>query len=134
MTTAYKNTDVPIHKSREGIEKLLMRVGARGFRWESDLQASREAIAAILNWEGRTVGFRLGVQYEKGDERNRRQVMRALYWYLKSKIEAIEFGLFDLEEEFLPYLLTASGRTVSEELEKDPRFEIKALPDPDGTR
>ena len=124
--TAYNATRVGVSKTRDDIEKLLAKVGVVGFRWGSDLQNSAETIEAALDWKGRHVGFRLTVQYD--DEQHRKQVMRALYWYMKSKIEAIEFGLVDLEREFLPYLLTTTGETVADMLEHDERFEIKALP------
>ena len=50
------------------------------------------------------------------DEKQRKQILRALYWFLKAKIEAIQFGLVELEQEFLPYLLTSEGRTVFEHI------------------
>ncbi len=124
--TAYKQTTVSASKSRDDIEKLLAKVGVVGFRWGSNLQNAEETIEAALDWKGRRVGFRITVKYD--DEKHRRQVMRALYWYMKSKIEAIEFGLVELEREFLPYLLTNTGKTVADMLANDARFEIKALP------
>jgi len=42
--------------------------------------------------------------------------MRGLYWYLKVKVEAVQLGIVELEQEFLPYLLTAKGTTVYDEL------------------
>ncbi len=109
---SYINTPVAPGKTKDDIETLLQRVGAVGFRW-STFQG-RDTLEAGLEWQERNVAFRLTVDYE--DERQRKQRLRALYWYLKAKIEAIQFGLVDLEREFLPYLLTASGRTVFEEI------------------
>jgi hypothetical protein len=73
-----------------------------------------EILEAGLEWNGREVAFRLKVGYE--DDQERKQRLRALYWYLKAKVEAIMFGLVDLEREFLPYLLTADGETVFDHL------------------
>ena len=109
---SYVNTAVPPHKSKEQVEELLQRVGAVGFRWSSF--QGRETLEAGLEWGGGRLAFRLQVDYE--DDRERKQKLRALYWYLKAKVEAIQFGLVDLEQEFLPYMLTPSGRTVFEEI------------------
>ena len=37
-----------------------------------------------------------------------RQVWRVAYWWLKSKLEAVAFGLVEFEEDFLPYMLLAN--------------------------
>ena len=123
---SYKATQVSVAKSREGIDKLLEKIGAVSFRWSSEVELGRETLEALLKVDGRKLGFRLTVDY--ADEKERKQMMRALYWYLKAKVEAIEFGLVDLEREFLPYLLTSSGQTVAETLAGDKRFEVLQLP------
>lgn len=113
--SSYANTNVTPGRSREQIEDLLIKVGAVGFRWSSrTTMPGEEVLEAGLEWQGREVAFRLTVAYE--DERQRKQRLRALYWYLKAKVEAIMFGLVDLEREFLPYMLTASGETVFDHL------------------
>ncbi len=123
---SYKATQVSVAKSRESIDRLLEKIGVVGFRWSSEINKSRETLEALLEFDGKRLGFKLTVDYE--DERERKQMMRALYWYLKAKVEAIEFGLVDLEREFLPYLLTSSGQTVAEMLAGDPQFEMLQLP------
>ncbi len=45
----------------------------------------------------------------------------ALFWHIKNLLEAVAFGIVDLEQAFLPYLLVASGQTVYEEAK--PRLE-----------
>lgn len=113
--TSYANTSVAPGRSKEQIEDLLIRVGAVGFRWSSRTTLpGEEVLEAGLEWNGREIAFRLNVTYE--DDQQRKQRLRALYWYLKAKVEAIMFGLVDLEREFLPYMLTASGETVFDEL------------------
>lgn len=126
---SYVNTAVPPHKSKEQVEELLQRVGAVGFRWSSF--QGRETLEAGLEWEGITMAFRLVVNYE--DDRERKQKLRALFWYLKAKVEAIQFGLVDLEQEFLPYMLTSSGRTVFEEIPEASRrgFLLEGPKEPD---
>lgn len=115
---SYSDTTVSPGRSKEQIEGLLLKVDATGFRWSTQLASSSgpgyERLEAALDWNEKQIAFRLEVDYE--DERQKRQRLRALYWYLKAKIEAIQFGLVDLEREFLPYLITSSGKTVYEEL------------------
>jgi len=110
---SYVRTAVAPHQSKADIEALLERVGATGFRWSS-LVGVREILEAGLKVGTHHVAFRLQVDFSS--EKERKQRLRALYWYLKAKIEAIQFGLVDLEREFLPYLLTTENRTVFDEL------------------
>ena len=109
---SYASTSVTAGRTKEQVDELLTKIGAVGFQWSS--MGNRETLEALLEWNGKKIAFRLHVDYE--DERERKQRLRALYWYLKAKVEAIQFGLVDLEREFLPYLLTASGKTVYDEL------------------
>jgi len=112
---SYAQTSVSPGQSRDHIQRLLEAVGAKGFCWTSSVgYPGFEKLEAGLEWQERPIAFRLEVDFE--DERQHKQKMRALYWYLKAKVEAIQFGLVDMEREFLPYLLTQGGKTVYEEL------------------
>ena len=119
---SYAHTSVGAGRTKEQIETLLKKVGAVGFRWDSGLPVLRdsenacgyEQLSALIHWHGRKLAFQLRIEYI--DDRQQRQNLRALYWYLKAKIEAIQFGIVDLEQEFLPYMLAPSGRTVYDEL------------------
>ena len=119
---SYAYTAVSAGRTKEQIELLLKRVGAVGFRWDSGLPSLRdsenacgfEQLTAGLEWHDHQLAFRLRIEYVT--ERQQRQNLRALYWYLKAKIEAIEFGIVDLEQEFMPYMLAPSGQTLYDEL------------------
>lgn len=119
---SYANTNVSVGKTKEQIETLLQRVGAVGFQWNSGLPELRdsenacgfEQITAGIRWHNRDLAFRLRIEFI--GERRKRQCLRALYWYLKAKVEAIEFGIVDLEQEFMPYILAPSGETLYDEL------------------
>lgn len=127
--SAYRGTSVPPYRSREQIEALLAKVGADGFLWGTFQGVER--LEASLVWKDRRVSFRLVVEYP--DEKVRAQTLRAMFWYLKAKIEAIQFGLVDLEQEFLPYLLTSRGNTVYEELPVEQMTRLlEPPPPPDG--
>jgi hypothetical protein len=112
---SYASTSVTPAQSRANVEDLLIKVGAKGFRWSSSVgYPGRESLEAVVEWEERELAFRLEVLFE--DERQRKQKMRALYWYMKTKIEAVQMGLVDMEHEFLPYLLGKDGRTMYEQI------------------
>lgn len=72
------------------------------------------------------MGYRLVIHF--GSQAQRAQMLRALFWYLKAKIEAIEFGLLDTEQAFLPHMLTPGGQTVFERVQEG---DMEALIGPD---
>jgi hypothetical protein len=124
---SYAGTTVSPARSRQHIQDLLERVGAKGFRWTQGVGfPGREQLDVGLEWEGRDLAFRLMITFE--DEGEQKQKMRALYWFLKTKVEAVQMGLVDMQQEFLPHLLTGSGdkaRTVWQELGEN---NMKLLP------
>jgi len=112
---SYASTRVAPGQSRDGIEKLLERIGVDLFRWTT--MANTEGIE--FRWprpEGEPIGFRFAIHFDSPAKRA--QMLRVLYWYLKSKIEAIELGLVDVEQEFFPQMLTQGGRTVYESVQE----------------
>ena len=122
---SYANTTVPAGRSREVIEELLRRVGVDAFRWTT----INETEGIEFRWprpEGSPIAFRLLIHFESPSQRA--QMLRVLYWYLKSKIEAVEAGLVDMEQEFLPHMLMPSGQTVYEATVEAGSFERLAGP------
>lgn len=122
---SYAQTNVPPGRSRDVIERLLSRIGVETFRWTNTADA--EGIEFL--WprpEGSPVGFRLVIRFDT--PARRAQMLRALFWYLKAKIEAIEFGLLDTEQAFLPHMLTPGGQTVFERIQDG---DMEALIGPD---
>jgi hypothetical protein len=90
------------------------RIGVDAVRWTT--MADQEGIE--FRWprpESTPLAFRFTIAFDSPTKRA--QMLRVLYWYLKSKIEAIEMGLVDLEQEFLPQMLTQGGRTVYESVQ-----------------
>ena len=59
----------------------------------------------IVRLQGPLLEVEKGRGYEKHREPNMNASMRLLYWYVKSKAEAIEYGLEDVVEAFLPRIL-----------------------------
>lgn len=118
MTTAYEDTSVAAEKSKGQIEKLLKKFNVRAIRFTSYpsyalLEFVREA------GDKEFVPYRLTVKPKVRDwarntsselDRAERQVWRVVYWWLKSKLEAIEFGLVEFEQDFLPYILLTDSQ------------------------
>jgi len=131
---SYAQTSVSPGQSREGIEQLLRRVGVEVWRWTTG--PAVEGIEFALPRPGKAdVGYRLVIRFENQAERGR--MLRVLYWYLKSKIEAIEEGLVSMEQEFLSHMLMPGGDTVyeavaAEGLERLVAPAAIALPSPRG--
>lgn len=127
---SYAETRVSPGQSHDAIERLLRRIGVDAFRWESTVDAE----AILFRWprpNDTAAAFRLVIHFDS--ERRRAQMLRALFWYLKSKVEAIEFKLVDIEQEFFSHRLTSGGQTVYEAvldggLESLVSPEIVALP------
>ncbi len=133
MKEAYSNTSVAMSKSKEQIEKLLKKFNVQAVRFTSFPSY------ALLEFvrkgkDGKLTPYRITVRpkvaaYARNPsvelDRAERQVWRVAYWWLKSKIEAIDFGLVEFEEDFLPYMLlenSAGGAgTVAQMLR--PRLE-----------
>jgi hypothetical protein len=58
------------------------------------------------------LGVRIVLVWPADDERERRRLMRVLWWMLKSKFEIVDAGLVVFEEEFMPHLTLGQGRRL----------------------
>lgn len=128
MAQYASQTSVSAEKSRAEIERTLTRYGADQFMygWGGD-----GAIIAFRMNE-RNIRFHLPMP-DKDDfrktargrsrtadaaerewEQATRQRWRALLLTVKAKLEAVEAGIAEFEDEFLAYIMLADGTTVSE--------------------
>ncbi len=83
-----------------------------------DLQNRENGIIEfILLRDGKEYLFRFKFNYPK-EERFRKQVYRALFYYLKARFTSVEFGIRTVEQEFLQEIVLklpdGSDSTVSE--------------------
>ena len=78
---------------------MLRSHGAMGCRFTDDWEGGRVTLqfAKKVNDAPRTVR----VQLDAGD--NEKQAYRALFYWLKSQFEAVDFGLLSFEDIFLSY-------------------------------
>ncbi len=128
MSRYAESTRVPSDRSRSEIEKTLMRYGACRFMygWEST--------TAVVAFEmcSRHVRFDLHMPNRGDDEFTRtptgrdrsssqaalsydqavRQRWRALHLVIKAKLEAVESGITEFEDEFMSHIILPDGRTV----------------------
>ena len=119
----YQQTKVPESQSLLDIESLLRRHGIDTVRWTTGPYLI--CIEFLWPYGGQKIGFRLDVKVPSKDvdgftlidairDQERRRLLRVLLNHVKAKLVAVEDGLVDLLQEFLPYLITAGGRTAGE--------------------
>lgn len=128
-----KDTSVSVERSKAEIEKLIQRYGATGFA------TGWRATEAVVSFEmkDRRIRFTLPLPdrslreftHTPGRSKPRaaaealrhweqacRQRWRALLLCIKAKFEAVEVGIVSFDEEWLPYIVMASGMTIAERL------------------
>lgn len=144
-------TSVPVEKTRAEIETVLSRYGADAFGY-----AIREGVATIeFACNGRHVRFTLplpsrnGPEFQKTPAKGRqrsaqdagraweqacRQRWRALHLAIKAKLEAVECGIAEFEDEFLAYVVDpATRQTVGNLIRGDlAQRYIESSPEPLG--
>jgi hypothetical protein len=120
---AYEGTVVAVSKSQEGIRKLIMaRKGGKiafisdppkeGFEAQVEIDAVPYRIRIM--GDVKEQGGRTQKQIYAALEQEHRRIWRVLYYHLKSTFEAADSGVMEFREIMLPYIVTASGKTVAE--------------------
>jgi len=114
----YQDTTIGVAKTQQALIDLLEKRSIHATRWTTypdlvrfEFQPKKEGIA-----------YRIEMKIEKAysarqTEQMRRATFRIVYWYVKSKLEAIDAGLADMEREFLPYMITGADRVFFQEVE-----------------
>ena len=130
----YATTSVDPERSQLEINKLLREYGVSGLQWstrfdlnqvelsfmvEAEIQGVRKQIAIkvsppIFVAKRRTWNARKGT-YEIVHAPNWAQSFRMLYFWLKSKLEAVAYGLSTVEKEFLSQVIVTlpSGQSTT---------------------
>lgn len=107
----YWDTKVTWQESQVNVTALLVKYGIYETRFTN--YGGHAYIEFILPKERWPV--RLSIPVNLQDQKETNAHWRALYWYLKSKLEAAKFGLVDLKTEWLPFIVIGD-RTVAEGL------------------
>jgi len=132
----YAGTNVPAEVTQGQITKLLYKAGAEATRWSATRDGQTE-LAFVFPVKGHKVAFRIAAPLlaDRYGKPKPNETMRLLYWWLKSQVEAIQYGLMSVEEAFLAQAVASlEGQTVAEILL--PRLRsgyqvLPALPEPE---
>ena len=108
---SYKNTAVNWAKSQAQIGKLLDKVGIKDVRFT--FMQSQQSVICEFNYptevdkKAVNIGVRIIVRLPdySDEDKAKNQCHRALFYYLKSKFEALDFGLVEFVQEFMPHLI-----------------------------
>ena len=130
-TKAYKQTKVNWGKSQAQITKVLEKQGIQDVRF-TFLQSRKQLICEFnypteIKNKKVDIGVRILVPVPDwiDSEKARNQIHRALFYYLKTKFEALDFGLVEFAQEFMPHLVILNkqgdSRTMYEII--NPQYE-----------
>lgn len=125
----YQNTEVSRGRTQEQLDGLLQKRGIHVTCW----MAFPNLIRFEFQPKEKGIGYRVEIKVEKGynareSEQIRRAAYRTLFWYVKSKFEAMDAGLADLEREFLPYMITGPDRVFYQEVSEAMDRGARSLP------
>lgn len=131
MAKYAEKTQVSAEKSRVEIEKILSKYGATSFMygWQDNKallafemmgrrikfvlplpnKEDREITHKPNGWQKRTLK-----QIEVAYEQAVRQRWRAFTLVIKAKLEAVESGITEFEEEFLAHIVLPNGSTIGQ--------------------
>ena len=98
----YHNTNVSIRDTISKIKELLGKYGLIGHQITEYGKTFKLVFA--LQREAKKHAFQFDLIIPD-DDKFARQKFRAFYWHLKSRLEAVDFGLFTLQEVFMAELL-----------------------------
>lgn len=153
----YQETRVTESRTRDQINEILIKSGVFAIQWTDtpySIQGNEMPILQfIIKATLKGVEYQFGVKlqpplletergrgYDKKKMPNRDASMRLLHWYVKSKLEAIEYGLEDQVEAWMPRIIIClpdgSTQTMAEALKTKRQIMSKVfmLTDPQGAK
>ena len=141
---AYDNTATPVANSQEAIRKILNKYGADGVQFSEDwkqrkimvrflysvgsIQYSVLFIVPIQDVDATTPTGRprKASQLELLKQQAHRGIWRAVFWAIKSRMEAVEFGIESFQEAFMSHFeIPGTDRTIGDMVL--PRLEAGTL-------
>ena len=125
MDLPYYTTKVSIRDTITHIKDLLGKYNLLGTQITEYGKTFRLVFA--LEKENKKYAFQFEVNIPN-DSRFARQKFRAFYWHLKSRLEAVDFGLFTLQDIFMPELLVQLPDGVITTVKKALQSNQKLLP------
>ena len=133
MAAFAETTTVPAERSQTEIGRIIARYGASGYMsgWRGrhafvGFELNNRTIKFVLSMPDRnnrafthTPGrghVRTTEAREKAYDQAIRQKWRALALVIKAKLEAVQSGIVEFDQEFMAHIVLPDGRTVSETL------------------
>jgi hypothetical protein len=144
-TEPYRDTSVPVSRSKEQIGQALRKAGARGLQLEEawDDEGNVETCLVRFLWptdSGAMLRVRFAAKplppepgarggWKVDTAQRERQAWRGLAWYIESLTKAATFGFVRFEEVFLAYFEDEkTGKTVGEHVIPSLELGQLALP------
>lgn len=104
-----EKTKVPISKSKQQIEKLLIDWGVKEYFFGSSPRGDG------IGFKYKDKAYKISVPIKADhSERQKCQMWRILYMSLKMKLEEIDAGLIGFEDQFLSMMALPDGTTVAD--------------------
>lgn len=134
-----EDTVVPVHKSRDEIQSLLLAWGCLGIQWEDDFQRgtvtlrfrwkwkeieyiarmrgqipTHEQVQKELQAQRRVSGHVSPAVVQKAHDQRLRSVHRLIALKLRADLNCVRAGMFSAMEVLLPYCEGVDGQTIGE--------------------
>jgi hypothetical protein len=137
----YQTTKVTVEDSQRQIDRLLKVYGIQQVIWARDGDQITLSFATTIEIDGiqRKLGYKFTPpgfaqkrhswnketgKYEDVYLPNIPAGMRLLYDYLKNKLAAVHWGIAPFEQEFLSEMVTRTGETIGEQIQKRGLLEL----------
>jgi hypothetical protein len=130
---AYDSTATPVASSQESIRRILSRYGADGVQFSEDWKQRRVMVRFLYSVGGlqHSVLFMVPIpdvddktptgrarkvsQLELLKAQAHRGIWRAVFWAIKSRMEAVAFGIETFQEAFLSHFeIPGTDRTIGD--------------------
>lgn len=141
---AYSGTSIRPEKTQADISKELIKYGIENIQHTQIDKGFSIAFQAVVEGSDKAITIRIDMPYDRSKDYEdrmgwveQRRLYRALYWYIKSLLEAWDSGVKTFAEIFLPHVVLPGGKTVIQDLlpkyalalEAGQLDDIKLLPD-----
>lgn len=143
----YADTSVPPERSQAAIQKMLYEHGAQGLQWTEVSDQVELKFVIAIDGKPMTVRVRPAMLVIRKREYGRRgstqtmvskaATLRLLFFWLKSTLEAVRYGLVSFQEAFLAHVVgrldsgqevTVGDMLIPRLMDMNPSDLAKALP------
>lgn len=116
MARYAERTKVSVEKSQGEVKQVLQRYGAARIGIMEDDRNKQHSVVFECNDREVRITIPVPAFDDSNDKakQERRRIWRALVLSIKAKLEAIHSDISTFETEFLPFIVTANGKTVGE--------------------